>query len=190
MVEFKPKFAANDVDNLLRFYWSSQSERQGKIERSLESRALGIRQKQFLTRDEFRLACSWTAVRAKQHYQSNPETVVRETTARAFKADDERERIDTLIELEGVAYPVASTILHFFHPATYPILTYPSLWSLNVENPPLESFEFWMDYTRYFRNLVNEWNVTARDLDRAFWQYHYDTTAPRDTTRSPYADLD
>lgn len=185
MVLFKPKFQATEIDKLLRFYWPTQSERMERIEHDLESRARNNRTKQYLTRDEFRLVCSWTAIRAIGHYENNTEAAVRETTARAFHTESESESIETLTKLSGVSYTTASTILHFFHPDIYPILSYPSLWSLNV-NYTSYSFYLWLEYVKYFRQLVTEWKVSPRDLDRALWQFHHDKTA----REVPYSDDD
>jgi hypothetical protein len=182
---FKPKFSAADVDKLLRFYWPTQSERMQRIERDLESRAPQVRQKQYLTRDEFRLACSWTAIRAVGQYKTNTEAGVREQTARAFGAESEAQHLSVLMELNGVSYTTASIILHFFHRNTYPILSEPSLWSLSVEKISY-SLDFWLEYTHFFRDLVKEWKISPRNLDRALWQYHYEKHA----REVPYSDDD
>ena len=176
MVLFKPKFASIHVNNLLRFYWVSQPDRMERVERDIESRAESVRSKQYLTRDEFRLVCSWTAQRAVGHYENNTETAVRETTARAFGAESESHRVNVLTELNGVSYTTASTILHFFHPNIYPIWSSPSLWSLGV-NDSSYSFSAWSQYIVFFRQLVTEWDFSPRDVDRALWQYHYNKHA-------------
>lgn len=173
---FRPKFPASDINSLLRFYWVSQSPRMEQIEHDIENRAPRIRSNKYLTRDEFQLVCSWTAIRAVGHYKNNADTIIQKTTTRAFEARDDRQRIQILTELNGVSYPTASTVLHFFHPDIYPIWTIPSLWSLGVTDYSF-NFSTWLAYIQSFRQLVTEWEISPRDLDRALWQYHYNKNA-------------
>jgi len=76
-----------------------------------------------------------------------------------------------LRELNGVDYPVASTILHFAEPDRYMILDFRALWSLGIKQPSYWTFEFWMDFTRRARELAESLGVSIRTLDKALWEY-------------------
>lgn len=83
----------------------------------------------------------------------------------------ERLRIEALTLLDGIGWPSASVILHFFHKQKYPILDYRALWSVSLEVPYRYIFEFWWAYVIYCRDLAKNAKVTMRTLDRALWQY-------------------
>ena len=72
--------------------------------------------------------------------------------------------------LNGVGWPSASTILHFFHNDPYPLLDFRALWSIGIESYKY-SFSFWEKYVDFCRNVANENEVSMRTLDRALWQY-------------------
>ena len=73
--------------------------------------------------------------------------------------------------LDGVSWPTASVILHFFHRRRYPILDFRALWSVGLEPPVQYGFNFWWDYVQYCRILARESRVDMRTLDRPLWQY-------------------
>jgi hypothetical protein len=78
--------------------------------------------------------------------------------------------------LQGVAYPMASVILHFLHEDPYPILDVRALWSVGVDALPRggHNFELWQAYTAYTRELAQAAGVSMRVLDRALWQHAYE----------------
>ncbi|MGA7492166.1 MAG: hypothetical protein WB930_11440 [Syntrophobacteraceae bacterium] len=124
-----------------------------------------------MNKDELRLIARWKAPRAAGHMEKNSEEYVREITAFSFSAKTERARIEVLTNLDGVRWPTASVILHFFHKEPYPIIDFRALWSVSLAVPAQYSFDFWWPYVNFCRNLSKRVNMDMRILDRALWQY-------------------
>ena len=131
-------------------------------------RAKNLKQLDF---DDFLAICEWKTKRTKSRCASNDPIFVEECSRIAFYTDIERLRIQVLTLLTGVSWPTASTILHFCHEDRYPILDYRALWSLGIEKPPVYNFEFWIEYTKFCRNVASENSIDMRTLDMALWQY-------------------
>jgi hypothetical protein len=125
----------------------------------------------FMNKDELRLIARWKAPRSAGHMEKNSEEYVREITAFSFSAKTERARIEVLTNLDGVRWPTASVILHFFHTKPYPIIDFRALWSVSLAVPAQYSFDFWWPYVNFCRNLSKRVNMDMRILDRALWQY-------------------
>jgi|GEM_PF-807132 len=124
------------------------------------------------TRDEFLAVMLWKTQRTKSLCAQNTESAVVEATRLALATADEGQRMRVLLGLRGIAYPTASTLLHFARRDTYPILDVRAIWSLGVDKRPrFYSFEFWWDYVQTCQSLAREAGVPLRTLDRALWQY-------------------
>lgn len=161
-----PRFPIGDVK-----YWAARYSypTDEHIERVIVPRA---RERGYLERAELLYICEWKSQRQKARFSLNSARTVEEVTRIALAADDERVRIGVLRILEGVGWPVASTLLHFTHRDPYPILDYRALWSLGVEQPPAYyEFATWWNYVTSCRRLAVSAGVSARELDRALWQY-------------------
>ncbi len=117
------------------------------------------------------MIAKWKAPRSAGHVKKNTYKYVKEITSFAFKARDERSRIETLTILDGVSWPTASVILHLFHKEKYPILDFRALWSASISVPPQYRFSFWWPYVEFCRGIAKRNNVDMRILDRAMWQY-------------------
>ena len=124
-----------------------------------------------MKKDELRTIARWKALRSAGHVEDNPEEYVKEITKFAFKATTERARIEILTILDGVRWPTASVILHFFHRAPYPIMDFRALWSVSLLVPAQYSFAFWWPYVQFCRELSTRTGLDMRTLDRALWQY-------------------
>jgi hypothetical protein len=140
-----------------------------------------VQQQQYLTRDQLFLLCQWKSPRQAACANDNSTLFVREITRFALAAGDERARIEPLCLLDGVEWPTASTVLHWFHPEPYPILDFRALWSLSIDQPQNYAFVFWNDYVNHWRDSLTEARqllghalVTPRIFDRALWQYSYE----------------
>lgn len=84
----------------------------------------------------------------------------------------EPDRMAALTALAGVAYPVASCVLHFAHTDPYPILDRRALESLGYRTRRTTYTErFWQDYVAACRDLAEAHGVSMRDLDRALWTW-------------------
>ena len=130
-----------------------------------------IARRGFMTKDELRIIAQWKAPRSAGHMEDNPEEYVKEITTFAFSATTERARIEVLTNLDGVRWPTASVILHFFHREPYPIMDFRALWSVSLAVPAQYSFDFWWPYVQFCRDLSKRINMDMRTLDRALWQY-------------------
>jgi hypothetical protein len=143
----------------------------GIDDEALKSLIPEVREKQFLTKRQLRAVAAWKAPRSAGYMERNQAQYVQEVTGMALRAVSERARIETLTLLDGVSWPTASVILHFFHRCRYPILDFRALWSVRLELPAQYNFEFWWMYVKYCRALARENRTDMRTLDRALWQY-------------------
>ncbi len=125
----------------------------------------------YLDKRQLMQVARWKAPRSSGHVEGNDDSYVKEITSWAFKAKDERSRVEVLTVLDGVGWPSASVILHLFHKQAYPILDFRALWSVGVEVPKQYSFSFWWPYVQFCREVAQRNSVNMRTLDRALWQY-------------------
>ncbi len=129
-----------------------------------------VRDRGYLTLADLVQLGEWKSPRIRSRCAANDAAFVESVTRTAFATPDERLRIEILTLLRGVAWPMASVILHWCHTERYPILDYRALWSLEAA-PARYDFAFWQLYTAYCRDLADRAGVTMRMLDRALWQY-------------------
>ncbi len=130
-----------------------------------------VRTREYLKKDDLQRVAKWKSPRSAGHVRKNKEGYINAVTALALQTDNERLRIESLTLLDGVGWPTASVILHFYHPDRYPILDYRTVWSLSLDLPNQYTFDFWWDYTVICRSLATENHVDMRTLDKALWQY-------------------
>jgi hypothetical protein len=130
-----------------------------------------VKSRGYLTKADLKTVAQWKAPRSARHIEENSEEYVKEITTFALAAKNERSRAEVLTNLDGVRWPMASVILHFFHKENYPILDFRALWSLSLELPAQYSFGFWWTYVEFCRSLSKETGVDMRTLDKALWQY-------------------
>jgi len=131
----------------------------------------GVAKRGYLTFDELLQVARWKSPRTVRLVQFNSDEYVEEITKIALSARQEETRIQVLTLLDGVQWPTASVILHFFHRDRYPILDFRALWSLSIEVPKVYTFWFWWDYVECCRSLVERAGLDMRTLDQALWQY-------------------
>jgi hypothetical protein len=129
------------------------------------------RSRGYYTRAEFIEVCAWKTVRSRPKVAANTETAVVDATGRALAATDETIRIASLLELEGVGVPTASTLLYFAFPDDYPILDVRALESLGAKPRSQYPVSFWLGYLAACRQIARDAGVSVRTLDRALWQY-------------------
>jgi hypothetical protein len=143
-------------------------------EKALMGLRSAVQRQGFLDRATLRRIAKWKAPRTAGYTERNGEGYVKEITAWSLAAKDERARIEVLRLLDGVDWPTASVILHFFHEDRYPILDFRALWSVGVDNPEPHSFERWWRYVVFCREVADRNHVEMRTLDRALWQFSKD----------------
>ena len=136
-----------------------------------------LREQRYLTRDDFIEIGLWKSRRPKPHYESleNDDLTVGEVTRFSFGARSERARIESLLMLKGVSWPVASTILHFAFPGRYPIMDFRVIRSLrslgwNGKKPQSYEFNFWMKYCNKIRSLARTHKLPIRTVEKALWK--------------------
>lgn len=140
-------------------------------EPQLHDLAAGIAERGFLTFEELKIVCRWKTARSQSRVAKNTAADVEAITKVCFSTENERVRIGSLLLLEGVQYPTASVILHFFHPDPYPILDVRALEALGISKPTVYDFRFWLQYIAFTRQLAKETGVDMRTLDKALWQW-------------------
>jgi hypothetical protein len=113
----------------------------------------------------------WKSERPRAYLENNPDGFVREVTRFAFSTTYEDSAIESLLILQGVQYPIASTILHYCVDDSYPILDFRVLWSLGIEKPSNYTTPFWLCYMETCQKLAQQCQISVRELDKALWQY-------------------
>ena len=125
----------------------------------------------FLTLGQLLLVARWKSPRSAGRVETNGDDFVRAITGFALQSPNERARIEVLTVLDGVGWPTASVILHFFHPGEYPIMDFRALWSVSVHVPPQYDFPFWQKYVEFCRSVSERAGHDMRTLDRALWAF-------------------
>jgi len=143
----------------------------GMKDQELFDLKLAIAQRGFIEKDELRKIIRWKSHRIVRHVAKNSEEYVREITGFSLRAETERARIQALTNLDGVSWPAASVIVHFFHRDPYPIIDFRALWSVGLEVPTQYTFDFWWPYVEFCRDVAKQSEVSMQTLDRALWQY-------------------
>jgi hypothetical protein len=143
----------------------------GIPDETLQARASDIQSRGFMLFDELATLARWKSPRSAGHIAKNSPEFVEEITGIALSAQAERTRIEVLTLLNGVGWPMASVILHFYHPDPYPILDFRALWTVRMTVPTQYDFGFWLDYVERCRALSIRSGLDMRNLDRALWQY-------------------
>ena len=161
--KFQLRFPVRDIA-----YWAERCEDE---EKAILPIVPAVKRRGFLTKNECLLVCRWKSPRSQPRCRTNSPEFICEVTKCALSTPAERLRIEVLTLMNGVSWPTASVILHFFHPDDYPILDFRALWSLKSAVPQPYEFVFWQAYTRHCRKLSKLSGVSMRTVDRALWQF-------------------
>ncbi len=141
-----------------------------QLENELIELRNSIQKAGYLNKSQLGKVAKWKSTR-NTHVAKNSEGFVQEITRFSLGTSDERARIEALTLLDGVAWPMASVILHFYHGEPYPILDFRALESLDTAVPTQYDFAFWQTYVKLCRAVAAQQNVDMRTLDRALWQH-------------------
>jgi hypothetical protein len=133
----------------------------------------------FLNIEELKIICRWKTTRSQSRVSKNVSADIEALTKVCFSTENERLRIGSLLLLDGIGFPTASVILHFFHPEPYPILDFRALEALGIGKPPVYDFDFWWTYVGATRTIAHDNKVTMRDLDKALWQWSKNKSAKK-----------
>lgn len=137
----------------------------------IEAMIPGVEARGFLTREEFLFVGTWKSPRIRSRLESNSAVHIEEATRVALTTRAEELRTGVLMTLTGVAYPVASVFLHWFHQEPYPILDFRALEALGIPMPRQYTECFWREYVAAWRAALTATGVDKRTLDRALWQW-------------------
>ncbi len=130
-----------------------------------------VRERGHFRRDEFLETYRWKTHRTLRHAEKYSDQEIADVTGVAFRQPDEKLRICLLRALDGVDWPVASTLLHVGLSPEYPIIDFRALWSLGSAMPSYVDFRFWWAYVECCRRLAAAASVSVRELDQALWAY-------------------
>jgi len=168
-------FPFDDRDEILRLarlYWTLIRADEAREERAFEQELPNARQRRFLTKPLFVRLARWKSVRQTPKYESNDEATIRELTARAFDATDERDAIEALTVLHGVALRTATAILHWMCPNVYPIIDFRVVGALGKPEPSsYEDINFYLAIAKEVRSLARRHGLDLRTIDRALWAW-------------------
>lgn len=127
-----------------------------------------------ISEETFIQIINWKTPRVKGIIRSHPFDYYDEGIKRAIKSP-ENEKIKILDDLHGIGVPIASTILHFIYPDTFPImdirvtLALVEFGYLAVKARSPENYE---KFRSIMVELVKESNCSMRELDKALFAYH------------------
>ena len=177
------EFPISDLEDWSSFYDYSKNELETEITTSMR---IDVKEKGFLSKDQFIKVCKWKTDRSKSRCEINDEQLIRDVTTIALNHSNEKLRIEILTLLDGVLWPTASVFLHFFHKEKYPILDFRALWSLGIKDENLPNqydFDFWWDYVLYCRKLSEESGLDMRTIDKALWAFSNKNQKPNKKVR-------
>jgi len=132
-----------------------------------------LKKQRYLRREDLIRIGNWKSKRSKRHYENeeNDDLTVREITHLSFNAKSEKARINSLLTLKGVGWPVASAILHFAFPAKYPIMDFRVISSLSLDQPSSYNFSFWQKYCCEIHKISKKYKLPLRTVEKALWKY-------------------
>ena len=134
--------------------------------------------KGYLLTAELREMAQWKSHFLPSKIDKNPPGLIEDVTGEAFSLDNDWEKIEKLIKIEGVAESVASVILHLYDPKKYPILDVHALNSIGIDNREVYYDKpFWEKYVNFCRAEAKRYGVLMRTLDRALYKYSQSGTA-------------
>lgn len=137
-----------------------------------------LKKRRYLRQKELVKIGRWKSKRPTRHYGSreNDDLTVGEITKFSFSTTSERARIESLLILRGVNWPVASAILHFAFPNKYPIMDFRVIRSLGLEQPSTYNFSFWRKYCKEILVISQKCGMRIRTVEKALWKYDKETT--------------
>jgi hypothetical protein len=160
--------------------WADRYSYDVDDDKVIDAIAPKVRERGHFLRDEFLATYAWKTTRTLGQARKYSEDEIADITAVAFRQTDEKLRICLLRALDGVDWPVASTLLHVGLSPEYPIIDFRALWSLGSTMPSYVNFEFWWTYVQCCRKLAVGAGISVRELDKALWAYS-DANQPKGT---------
>ena len=154
-------------------YLDEEKHKGEDYDNRLESIVDAVKGSGHLTKDDLTTLSHWARNRSTYRIESHTDDFIKEKTGFALSLDTaEPDRINRLLELDGVGWMVASAILHWFHQDDYPIWSPPARNSVGIDNNSgAPKRGEWEAYVKLCRKLAKKNGVDMRTLDRALWKY-------------------
>ena len=132
-----------------------------------------VADKGYLTKCELLKMARWKDRFARSNIKKgNSPECIEAVTRDAFRPGDDWEKLEKLIDIDGVGQPVASTILHLYDPERYPIFDPHALYSIRIKKKDVEGDKkFWKEYVKFCREKAERHGVCMRTLDRALYKF-------------------
>jgi len=176
--EFKIPFKSRE--QVLRFekqYFESLNCRWEKLEEEIIKKIIPeVKKQEFFTKEQLKKVYIWkTNGRPIRRFEGNSNRDIESVTAIIFKTTSEHIRLEALKALEGISFPVASSILHLVF-GNYPIMDMRALRALSALTPKQTvddwyTFSRWMKYVSFCRSQIEQFKISMRQFDRALWAY-------------------
>ena len=125
----------------------------------------------YMTREELLALVEWRYPEGANNCHRNSEVRVQQQSQLAFESTDARSAIASLMKLQGVAWTLASLVLHFAHVDPYPVFDTHGLDAFNIDHYEPRTLSLWTRYIDACRAICDECDLTMRELERAFWQF-------------------
>ena len=173
--ENKMQFPFTIKDEILHWealYIKAQKEERQRQEEDVRKIKCSVEDKGYLTKCELMEMGGWKRQTLPSQMVNNPVGHVEKITAAAFRPGDDWEKLEKLIDIDGVGQPVASTILHLYDPERYPIFDPHALYSIRIKKKDVEGDKkFWKEYVKFCREKADCHDVCMRTLDRALYKF-------------------
>lgn len=128
---------------------------------------------------ELEMVCMWKSPRAIRHIRRNDLGAVQDVTRAALRTKDEGQRLQELTKLWGVSVPMASAILMLTDPKRYGVIdirVWQLLHTMGAVNRTPSGIGFdsknWNQFLSIIRSYAKQFEVTARDIERALFLAH------------------
>ena len=164
------------IRSLISIYLTNE---ESAVTRRFVKKLNDARKRGYLRKSELMEICRWKSPRAIRLVEGNTPGVIRRRSYSAFCSKNEIEKMNQLISLKGVSIPMASAILTLTDPNRYGVLdirVWQLLYKMKVvgQNPGGTGFNLnhWIRFLEILRSFAADYNVRARDIERALYDIH------------------
>ena len=175
-----PFSTTKEIQDWARRYTQNQTGVRKLIEKYLMGLKKTVRERKtrrtpagYLRYHEFYDLYEWKLKRKPKSLKRNSKNEIQKIIGKAFRLNNDWEKLDKLTGIHDVGQSVASAILHLCDQGKYPILDQHALRSLAIGEKYVHGpeYPFWQEYVNFCRAEAKRYNVSMRTLDRALWKY-------------------
>lgn len=177
-----------DVSDRYPIFKDAYDKEQREKSPYFETMSEVLRRRGYLLKDEFKSICLWKTTRQKKAYEEDSEEEIKTYTQKAINASTDKDKVESLINLNGVGIPVASAILTVIDPAKYCVIDFRAWralkWLQGINFSSYENYsKFLDDYRNYgtlriyrsfieeIRGIAKKNNQTPRQVEMALWKF-------------------